>query len=99
VAGRNPATSPAVLAGEAAGEGLGSTRVRYGCLLAVEVTGHHGRWSRAAGAAGSSAAASWQPSLGNKWPGQLRWILTKVPRDLGSWETERAQEFTARPQW
>jgi hypothetical protein len=35
-AGWNPATSPAVLAGEAAGEGLGSTRVRFGCLLAVE---------------------------------------------------------------
>jgi hypothetical protein len=28
-AGRNLATSPAVLAGEAAGEGLGSTRARF----------------------------------------------------------------------
>jgi hypothetical protein len=32
-AGQNPATSPAVLAGEAAGEGLGFTRARFGCLL------------------------------------------------------------------
>jgi hypothetical protein len=49
-AGRNPATSPAVLAGEAVGEGLGSTRVRFGCLLAVErgpatPVGGAGRWA------------------------------------------------------
>jgi hypothetical protein len=35
-AGRNPATSPTVLVGEAAGEGLGFTRARFGCLLAAE---------------------------------------------------------------
>jgi hypothetical protein len=42
------------------------------------------RRSQAAAAAGAVAPASWQPSLGNKCPGQLRWNLTKVPRGLGS---------------
>jgi hypothetical protein len=85
------------------GSGWGGSRVHEGSVWVPtcgrEATSHHGRRSRAAGVAGSSTPASWQPSLGNKWPGQLRWILTKVPRALGSWETERAQEFTSRPQW
>jgi hypothetical protein len=58
-----------------------------------EVASGHGRRSRAAGAAKSSALASWQLSLGNKWTGQLRWVLMKVPRGLGSGETERAREL------
>jgi hypothetical protein len=57
------------------------------------------RRSQTAAAAGAVAPASWQPSLGNKCPGQLRWILAEVPRGLGSWETRQAREFTARPQW
>jgi hypothetical protein len=58
-----------------------------------EVVGGHGRRSRAAGAAESSTPASWLLGLGNKWTGQLRWVLMKVPRGLGRGETERAREL------
>jgi hypothetical protein len=64
-----------------------------------KVVGGHVRRSQVAATAGAVASASWQPSLGNKCPRQLRWILTKVPRGLGSWETRQTHEFTARPQW
>jgi hypothetical protein len=42
-AGRIPASSPVVLAGKVAGEGLGFTRARFGHLLAA------GRWPEGLG--------------------------------------------------
>jgi hypothetical protein len=48
-AGRIPATSPAALAGEAAGEGLGVAGNRLGCLLTAErrpAVGCGGGWRR-----------------------------------------------------
>jgi hypothetical protein len=41
--------------------------------------------------------ASLQLGLGNKWPGQLQWILARRPRGSGGREMSGHREFTARP--